>query len=262
MNSNDQLSAPPQAGGVSRRSRERLCIATRQTLPESRLVRFALAPDGAIVPDVAAKLPGRGAWVSASRSALEAAIKRGAFAHALKAPVRIAENLADQTEAALSRRCLDLLGIARRAGALALGATQVEEAIRKNRLLLLIEADDGAAEGREKLMSLHIGLWGAPPLAAAAFSASDLGVALGRERVIHACLLQERLATAWAAEIGRLAGFRPIVPASWPTSWRTLELGQFELGLGGAASGATGSAAGAPNSDDGENRTNAGNTEI
>jgi hypothetical protein len=176
---------------------------------------------------------------------LDKASKKNAFAHALKAPVKVADNLADQTEAALARRCLDLLGMARRAGAIAFGATQVEAAIRDKPVKMLIEAEDGAADGREKLMSLHIGLWRAPPPAAGCFSAADLGMALGRDRVIHACLLQERLATVWAAEIGRLAGFRPIVPASWPKSWRTLELDRFELGLGGAASGKTGAAASA-----------------
>lgn len=212
--------------------RERTCIVTRETLPEHKRIRFALAPDGSLIPDVAAKLPGRGAWVSATRARVEEARKKGAFARALKAPVQIAENLADQTEAMLARRCLDLLGIARRAAAIAIGATQTEAAIRSAPAFLLIEAEDGAEEGREKLMSLHIGLWGAPPPAVGCFSAAELAMALGRDRVIHACLLQERLATVWAAEISRLAGFRPIVPTSWPTSWRTTE-----LGLGGAASG-------------------------
>ena len=222
----------PSPRGEGAKRRERLCIVTREALPESKLIRFALAPDGALVPDVAAKLPGRGAWVSADRAHLDQAMRKGAFARALKAPVKVAENLAELTEAALARRCLDLLGLARRASAIAFGATQVESAIRANPLWIMIEAADGAEEGREKLMSLHIGLWGAPPPAAACFSATDLGMALGRDRVIHACLLQERLAMVWAAEIGRLAGFRPIVPASWPTSWRATT-----LGLGDAASG-------------------------
>lgn len=183
--------------------------------------------------------------MTASREALERARKKNGFAHALKTQVKVAENLADQTEAALVRRCLDLLGLARRGGAIVFGATQVEAAIRDKPVKMLIEAEDGAEDGREKLMSLHIGLWRAPPPSAACFSAADLGMALGRDRVIHACLLQERLATVWAAEIGRLAGFRPIVPASWPTSWRTLER-RFELGLGDAASGNSGDAASAP----------------
>lgn len=213
-------------------SRERSCIATRAVLPEHRLVRFVCDPEGAIVPDVAAKLPGRGAWVEATRQRVEEARKKHAFGRALKTDPRVAENLADLTEAALARRCLELLGLARRAGVVAVGATQVEAAIRAAPLRLLIEASDGAEEGREKLMSLHIGLWGRPPLSAGCFTGAELGMALGRDRVIHACLLQERLAAAWAAEIGRLAGFRAIVPASWPKSWRA-----HELGLGDADPG-------------------------
>jgi uncharacterized protein len=156
------------------------------------------------------------------------------FARALKCEARAAPELPEQTESLLARRCLDQLGLARRAAAIAFGATQVASAMRGKPVLMLIEAADGAEEGREKLMSLHIGLWGSPPPTVGCFSASDLGVALGRERVIHACLLQERLATGWAADIGRLAGFRAIVPSSWPDSWRSVL-----WGLGDADAGPT-----------------------
>jgi predicted RNA-binding protein YlxR (DUF448 family) len=214
--------------------RERRCIVSHESLPDAKLIRFALAPDGTIVPDVAAKLPGRGAWVRANRESVDAAARKQSFARALKCEARAAADLAEQTESLLARRCLDQLGLMRRAGAIAIGATQVETAIRGKRALMMIEAADGAAEGREKLMSLHIGLWGGPPPAVGCFTASDLGVALGRERVIHACLLQERLALAWAVDIGRLAGFRAIVPDSWPSSWRSVQ-----WGLGDADGGPT-----------------------
>jgi len=188
------------------------------------------------VPDVASKLPGRGAWVRADRKSIGVAAKKGGvFARAFKGDVTVSPDLADQIEMLLSRRCLDLLGLARRAGGIAFGATQVESAIRSKPALLLIEAADGAEEGREKLMSLHIGFWGGPPPAVACFKAADLGVALGRERVIHACLLQERWALAWAAEIGRLAGFRAIVPDSWPASWRSVQWGLGDADPGSAS---------------------------
>jgi predicted RNA-binding protein YlxR (DUF448 family) len=217
-----------------RRERERRCIVSNEALPDAKLIRFALAPDGAVVPDVAAKLPGRGAWVRADRDSVETAARKNAFARAFKCEARPAAELAVQTEALLVRRCLDQLGLMRRAGAIAFGATQVDAAMRAKPAFVFIEAHDGAEEGREKLMSLHIGLWGRPPAAAGCFSAEELGVALGRERVIHACLLQERLATGWAAEIGRLAGFRAIVPSSWPDSWRSVL-----WGLGDADDGST-----------------------
>jgi len=222
-----QIAAEPQR-------RERRCIVSHESLADAKLIRFALAPDGSVVPDVAAKLPGRGAWVRADRASVEAAAKKQMFARAFKCEARAPADLAQQTESLLARRCMDQLGMARRAGAIAFGATQVETAIRGKPVLMLIEAEDGAEEGREKLMSLHIGLWGGPPPAVGCFSASDLGVALGRERVIHACLLQERLALAWAVDIGRLAGFRAIVPDSWPSSWRSVQ-----WGLGDADGGPT-----------------------
>jgi uncharacterized protein len=214
------------------RRRERRCIVSGEHDSGANLIRFALSPDGVVTPDVAAKLPGRGAWVRADRAIIEQAGKKGAFARAFKAPAQVPDGLADTVEPLLSRRCLDQLGLAQRAGAITVGATKVESAIRAKPLFLLIEATDGAEEGREKLMSIHIGLWGRPPAAVGCFSSSDLGMVLGRERVIHACLLQERLASVWAAEIGRLSGFRPVVPASWPTPWRSIG-----LGLGGADAG-------------------------
>jgi hypothetical protein len=217
-------------GEGGRRTRERRCIVSNEVLPEARLIRFALSPDGMVTPDVASKLPGRGAWVRADRDSVERAAKKGGFSRAFKQEAKAPDDLAALTATLLSRRCLDQLGLVRRAGALAMGATQVESAIRSKPALMVIEAEDGAEEGREKLMSLHIGLWGAPPPAVGCFSAEDLGVALGRGRVIHACLLQERLALAWAADIGRLAGFRAIVPSSWPDSWRSVGWGGADAG--------------------------------
>ncbi|MET0182863.1 MAG: RNA-binding protein [Caulobacterales bacterium] len=210
---------------IGPKHRERRCAATGETLPEAALVRFALGPDDVIVPDVAAKLPGRGVWVSANREALNAAIKKSAFAKSLKAPAKASSELTAQTESLLARRCLDLLGMAKRAGALAVGFTAVEGAIRGRKPYMFVEASDGEADGRERLARLVFGLWGVEPAVCGAFTSAELGMALGRDRVIHACLLEERMAQAWAAELSRLSGFRAIVPNSWPPSWRARRLG-------------------------------------
>lgn len=205
-------------------------MATGEVFPEDRLVRFVLGPEDRIVPDVAAKLPGRGVWVCASRDAVTRAIKRGGFARSLKQPVQVAPGLADQIESLLARRCLDLLGLMRRAGAITTGFDQVEAAIRRARPHAMIEASDGAEDGREKLFKLALGLWGALPHLSAAFTASEMGVALGRDHVVHAVVLDERMAQRWAAETGRLSGFRAIVPASWPDSWRSSQGGRPDAG--------------------------------
>ncbi len=179
-------------------------------------MRFVAAPDGALVADVAAKLPGRGVWVRADRASIETALKRQAFARGLKKAVTAPADLADRVEALISRRCLDILGLAKRAGAIAIGTVQAEDAIRRAMPLWIVEASDGAEDGRRKLAKLTFGLWGEEPRVSGCFTSGEMGVALGRDPVVHAVLLQEGMAQSWTVEIGRLAGFRAIIPASWP----------------------------------------------
>ena len=93
--------------------RQRRDIVSGEVLPENRLVRFVADPDGNMVPDVGAKLPGRGVWVQASRAALTKAVEKKLFARAAKAQVVATPDLADRTEKALVTRMLGDLGIAR-----------------------------------------------------------------------------------------------------------------------------------------------------
>ena len=67
---------------------DRKCIATGEAQPKTGLVRFVLGPDATVWPDVMEKLPGRGAWVSADRAAIDLAVKKKLFARAFKAQVR------------------------------------------------------------------------------------------------------------------------------------------------------------------------------
>lgn len=176
-------------------------------------MRFVVGPDGVLTPDAAAKLPGRGVWVTASREAIALAAKKGGFARGLKGPVQAPPGLADQVEAALARRCLELTGLCRRAGALSLGQETVEAALRSGSGRLVLEASDAALDGRNKMLKLAAAV-GTP--AAGCFTNTELGVALGRDRVVHACVLQDGMALRLAAEIRRLGGFRPIIPEGWP----------------------------------------------
>ncbi|MBC7156104.1 MAG: DUF448 domain-containing protein, partial [Rhodobacteraceae bacterium] len=68
---------------------ERRCIATGLSAPTAGLVRFVVGPDGVVWPDVAAKLPGRGIWVSAERAALDRAVAKGLFSRAAKRAVTV-----------------------------------------------------------------------------------------------------------------------------------------------------------------------------
>src|SRR3954463_1806443 len=100
------------------RPRERRCIVTREVLPDSQLVRFVVGPENEIVPDLAAKLPGRGIWVSANRDALARALKKNLFSKAAKPSVRAPADLPERVEALLAARMQEHLGLARRSGAL------------------------------------------------------------------------------------------------------------------------------------------------
>jgi predicted RNA-binding protein YlxR (DUF448 family) len=183
-------------------------------MPEARLIRFVVGPDGAAVPDLARTLPGRGVWVEATRAAVEAAAKKGLFSRAAKTKVSAPADLADQVENLLARRCLDRLGLARRAGALTCGFDQASAALNSGRAAWIIEASDGAADGRRKLLQISRRQT-RPPRLCGAFTSEELGLASGLGHVIHLVFLAGRWAERWTEDIGRLAGFRPILPASW-----------------------------------------------
>jgi len=188
--------------------RERRCIVTGEVLPEARLIRFVSDPDGNIVPDIDAKLPGRGLWVSAERASLEKAIAKNLFSRAAKKPVKADAGLPARVEKLLVRRMADDLGLARRIGALILGFDQVERALSaKNPPHLLVEASDGAADGRRKLIAVA---WaqGLKPTVIDCLDSGELGLALGRENVVHAALKSGQLAERLERNAGRLAGFR------------------------------------------------------
>lgn len=61
----------------------RTCLGCRMREGTSTVVRV-IARDGELVVDRSATLPGRGAWVHATRDCIESAINRKAFGRALK----------------------------------------------------------------------------------------------------------------------------------------------------------------------------------
>jgi uncharacterized protein len=206
--------------------RLRRCAVTGETREPDTLLRFALDADGRVFPDPAAAAPGRGVWLTPTRETVTLAVKRNVFAKSVKGPAKPEADLPEKTEAALVHRCLDRLSMARKAGALVLGFDQVDSYLRKDRPAWRIEASDGADDGRLKLGRVAFAVWtdepeGEPPVCGA-FSSAELGVALQRDRVIHAALSSGRLAELWSADLARLAGFRPLRPTGWaPDPWRS-----------------------------------------
>lgn len=194
--------------------RERRDLVTHQVMDESRLIRFVAAPDGSVAPDLARKLPGRGLWVAADRASIQSAVKKNLFSRAAKAPLKPAADLADTVESLLVRRCLDQLGLARREGVLISGFEKSLVNIRAGKVAWIVEASDGSADGRGKLLALA-GHMSPPPKVCGTFSADDLSLALGLENAIHAVLLTGGRADRWTIEVERLAGFRSLIPTDW-----------------------------------------------
>ncbi len=206
--------SPDPAKTLAQAARVRRDLVSGDVMPEARLIRFVGGPDGTVVPDLARKLPGRGMWVEATRAAVETAARRGGFARSAKTQLKAAPDLTDQVERLILRRLLDGLGLARRAGELTFGFQKAANSIASGRAAWMVEASDGSADGRRKLLQAARRVQ-KPPRLIAVFSSDELSLALGLGNVIHLVFLAGRGAERWTEDVERLAGFRPLIPESW-----------------------------------------------
>jgi len=207
---------------------ERRCIATGERGRADRLIRFVLGPSGDLVPDLAAKLPGRGVWLTADRDLVNRAAAKKLFARAFRAQVAAPTDLADQLEAMLVRRLVDVIGLARKAGQAVAGFEKVRARLKDGTAGVLIQASDGAIDGKAKLARLADGLAG-DVARIEVLTAQELGLAFGREFAIHAALDRGGFADRALAEASRLAGLRAIGPETDGTQ-------RLEISAGAAAS--------------------------
>lgn len=193
----------------------RLCVATRTVKPVDALIRFVVAPDGTLVPDLRHKLPGRGAWVTASRSMVEEAMRRKAFGRSLKVQVAVPPTLPDDLDALLVKSARDAVSLANKAGAVVSGFAKVEAAIGHGGLAAVIEATDAAADGVRKIAQALRRRFGdrtdSFPIVAA-LDSTQLGLALGRSHVIHAALMDGPVGRAALARLRALERYREKTP--------------------------------------------------
>jgi predicted RNA-binding protein YlxR (DUF448 family) len=186
---------------------ERQCIVTRDSLPMSDMIRFVVGPDEQIVPDILRKLPGRGIWVTATKDALEKAVSKNLFARAAKAPVKVPENLIAEIETQATRRLIDLISLARKSGSAVAGYEKVKSWLGNEEATVLIQASDGSERGKSKLSTPHYGTfigW---------LTADELGLAFGRQTVIHAALCAGGLTSRVVEEAQRLKEIREVATA-------------------------------------------------
>jgi predicted RNA-binding protein YlxR (DUF448 family) len=190
----------------------RLCALTREEKPVDELIRFAVGPDDAIVPDVDARAEGRGVWVTLGRTKIDEAVRKKAFARSLKEQVKVPDDLGALTQKRLEQRLLSALSMARKAGQLLTGGTKVKSAIDAGDIIALITASDAADDGRDKMISALRGFDRAvgneaetPQLQM--LTSEQLGLALGLENVIHAALTKGAAAQSALARGLRLARY-------------------------------------------------------
>ena len=181
---------------------DRKCIVTGDAKPKFGLIRFVAGPDGQLVPDVLGKLPGRGVYVSADRAALETAIGKKLFSRGLKMQVNVQPDLVSEVQRQLVRRVIDLISLARKSGAAVAGYEKVKDILGKEEAEGLIQAVDGSERGKSKLSTPHFGTY------IGFLTADELGMAFGRETVIHAALASGGLTKRVVEEAQRLKGVR------------------------------------------------------
>jgi len=175
------------------------------------MIRFVVGPDGAIVPDLAGKLPGRGIWVGADRAALERAVAKRLFARAARAPVTVPADLTQTVEAGLAQRLRETISLARRAGQAVAGFEKVRARLAEGGAALLVQAADGSPRERSRLRPPD-----GPGTLIDCLTASELGLAFGRDRVIHGAISAGGLAERALIDARRLSGLRAKIGGDAP----------------------------------------------
>jgi predicted RNA-binding protein YlxR (DUF448 family) len=181
---------------------DRKCIATGEVQPKFGLIRFVVGPDDAVYPDILGKLPGRGIYVAADRAALEQAVKKKLFTRAAKKQVTIPDGLVDEVENQLARRVVDLISLQRKGGRAVAGYEKVKSWLQNEEAEVLIQASDGSGRGKSKLSTPHYGQY------IGWLTADELGLAFGRQTVIHGALASGGLTLRVVEEAQRLKGVR------------------------------------------------------
>lgn len=183
----------------------RTCIVTREAHEKAAMIRFVADPEGRIVPDLKGDLPGRGYWVKADAAILAEGLKRQVFAKVSKGKAKAAPDLVARVAALLERQLLDQLGLAKKSGHLVAGFEKVDAALRQGKVALLIEASDGAEDGRGKLARVAgsgVEIWAPLP-------AEALAPAIGRFTAVHLAVKPGGMADRLALTLRRYAGFQP-----------------------------------------------------
>ncbi|MHA1164547.1 MAG: RNA-binding protein [Alphaproteobacteria bacterium] len=200
-----------RSAGKEKRESERQCAVTRLRLPPGALLRFALDPDGNAVPDLKAKLPGRGVWITCSREIVDKAIASNVFDRGFRKSVKTPNGLAGQVEALLERDALQRLSLANKAGLVVIGFDKIEKLLRRGGDMSLVHASGASADGCRKLDRFLKREQNGPETTGrvvSGFNADQLSLALGRPNVVHAALRNGASSQKFLFAVERLQQFR------------------------------------------------------
>ena len=181
---------------------ERKCIATGQLYSKSELIRFVLGPNSVLYPDLENKLPGRGIWVKADRSAILKAEKNQLFSRAAKQNTECLENLAELVENLIVNRITKLIGLSRKSGQCICGYEKVKDWLKKDIVKVLIQSSDGSSRGKSRLRTPDDRKF------IDCLSSKELGKAFGRENITHCALASGGLTQRIVEDAQRLKGLR------------------------------------------------------
>ena len=210
MGAEDQL-AQERDDGVEATGSQRRCVVTRKERAPDDLLRFVLDPSGAVVPDLARKLPGRGIWVTADKASVAAAVKANAFAKSLKRQAIAAPDLPERIESLLVKRVLEALSLANKAGLVSTGFEKVETLLDAGRASALLHGSDAASDGARKLDRKFAAIQrdrGQDAPIVDWLTIDQMSLAIGRSNVVHAGLKQGGATNRFLREAERLRRYR------------------------------------------------------
>tara|TARA_A100001015_G_scaffold298340_1_gene380944 strand:+ start:1643 stop:2239 length:597 start_codon:yes stop_codon:yes gene_type:complete len=177
----------------------RKCAITGSLIKRKFLLRFVVSPDGSILPDLNQKLPGRGVWLTLDRAIIQKAIIKDVFSKTLRKKVLIPENLLANTIVLVKKYIVQKISLARKAGFAICGFDKVNSALKLGNVAILIQAIDGSHKEKNRLQKkiFHYDK-------TECLQSFELGMAFGRDNVIHAAILNGRFVENIKYDITRL----------------------------------------------------------
>lgn len=159
---------------------QRSCLGCREVKEKGELLRFVLAPDRLLVPDLLGKLPGRGAYTCLRAACLRAAVAKRQFARSFRGEVIVADadSLVGQLVTLMEERLASYVALANKGGKVISGTEMVVDLFRRRSPGVVFVATDLADDSREKIEHLAARA-GIPCIAL--FDKARLGTLLGKE---------------------------------------------------------------------------------